>query len=55
MVNIKVKNQPEGPKFIPGTKAIPMSENSSAFDKTKIIGVYPATDSDTGKEATNVR
>lgn len=53
-VNIKVKNQPEGPKFFPGTKAIPISEGK-AFDSTEVIARYPAIDSDTGKEATNVK
>lgn len=53
-VNIKVKNQPEGPKFFPGTKAIPISEGK-AFDSTEIIARYPAIDTDTGKEATNVK
>ncbi|TRY93749.1 hypothetical protein DNTS_020843, partial [Danionella cerebrum] len=53
-VNIKVKNQPEGPKFVPLTKAIPISEGSK-FDSTEVIARYPAIDTDTGKEATNVK
>ncbi|XP_051951196.1 desmoglein-2-like [Xyrauchen texanus] len=54
-VIVKVKNQPEGPKFIPQTKAIPISEDSKTFNKNEIIARYPAIDTDTGKEATNVR
>lgn len=53
-VNIKVKNQPEGPKFTPHTKAIPISEGKT-FDRNEVIARYPATDTDTGKEATNVK
>ncbi|CAM4692033.1 unnamed protein product [Leuciscus chuanchicus] len=53
-VKINVKNQPEGPKFLPRTKAIPISEGKT-FDSKEIIARYPAIDTDTGKEATNVK
>lgn len=53
-VNIKVKNQPEGPKFMPLTKAIPISEGKT-FNSNEVIARYPAIDTDTGKEATNVK
>uniref|UniRef100_A0A8C1PAY0 Desmoglein 2 n=1 Tax=Cyprinus carpio TaxID=7962 RepID=A0A8C1PAY0_CYPCA len=53
-VKIKVRNQPEGPKFIPLTKAIPISEGKT-FNSNEVIAKYPATDTDTGKEATNVK
>ncbi|XP_042603389.1 desmoglein-2.1 [Cyprinus carpio] len=53
-VNVKVKNQPEGPKFMPQTKAIPISEGKT-FNSNEVIARYPATDTDTGKEATNVK
>uniref|UniRef100_A0A8C2D4Z0 Desmoglein 2 n=1 Tax=Cyprinus carpio TaxID=7962 RepID=A0A8C2D4Z0_CYPCA len=53
-VNIKVKNQPEGPMFMPQTKAIPISEGKT-FNINEVIARYPAIDTDTGKEATNVK
>ncbi|XP_067274613.1 desmoglein-2.1-like [Pseudorasbora parva] len=53
-VNVKVKNQPEGPKFMPLIKAIPISEGKT-FNSNEIITRYPAIDEDTGEEATNVK
>uniref|UniRef100_A0A672T554 Desmoglein-2-like n=1 Tax=Sinocyclocheilus grahami TaxID=75366 RepID=A0A672T554_SINGR len=53
-VNVKVKNQPEGPRFMPLTKAIPISEGKT-FSSNEVIARYPAIDTDTGKEATNVK
>uniref|UniRef100_A0A8B9KMN8 Cadherin domain-containing protein n=1 Tax=Astyanax mexicanus TaxID=7994 RepID=A0A8B9KMN8_ASTMX len=54
-VNIKVKNQPEGPRFSPKVKAIPISEDGKTFDVTKVIATYPAIDGDTKLPAENVR
>lgn len=54
-ININVKNQPEGPRFIPSTKAIPISEGSTSFSINDVIARYTATDGDTGKPPENVR
>lgn len=54
-VNIKVKNQPEGPRFSPKVKAIPLSEDGKTVDITKVIATYPAIDGDTKLPAENVR
>ncbi|KAK5609285.1 hypothetical protein CRENBAI_012822 [Crenichthys baileyi] len=52
-IKITVKNQPEGPKFDPAVKAIPVTEGDNTVNK--VIGRYSATDKDTGKPAENVR
>ncbi|KAL7888147.1 hypothetical protein AOLI_G00031210 [Acnodon oligacanthus] len=54
-VNINVKNQPEGPRFNPKVKAIPLSEDGKTVDITKVIAKYPALDGDTGLPSKNVR
>ncbi|XP_047444088.1 desmoglein-2.1 [Mugil cephalus] len=54
-IKISVKNQPEGPRFDPSIKAIPLSEGSSSTSINSIIARYPAIDGDTGKLAENVR
>ncbi|RXM96961.1 Desmoglein-2 [Acipenser ruthenus] len=54
-VKINVKNEPEGPKFSPKVKAIPISEETSKVDLSKVIAKYPAIDADTGKIAERVK
>ncbi|XP_029943539.1 desmoglein-2-like isoform X1 [Salarias fasciatus] len=54
-INIKVKNQPEGPRFDPKVKAIPVSEGGSSINFQDVIAKYPAIDGDTLKPAENVR
>uniref|UniRef100_A0A3B4V4R9 Desmoglein-3-like n=1 Tax=Seriola dumerili TaxID=41447 RepID=A0A3B4V4R9_SERDU len=54
-IKINVKNQPEGPRFDPETKAIPISEGSHTINIKDVIARYPAIDGDTGKPAENVR
>ncbi|KAM8745386.1 desmoglein-2.1-like [Acanthopagrus schlegelii] len=51
-IKINVKNQPEGPAFVPRVKSIPISEGDTILGK---VYHYPATDVDTGKPAENVR
>ena len=51
-IKINVKNQPEGPAFVPKVKSIPISEEDTDLSK---VYHYPATDVDTGKPAENVR
>uniref|UniRef100_A0AAZ3NMA9 Cadherin domain-containing protein n=1 Tax=Oncorhynchus tshawytscha TaxID=74940 RepID=A0AAZ3NMA9_ONCTS len=53
-VKIAVKNQPEGPRFDPKVKAIPISEGGD-FNINKVIGSYHAIDGDTLMPAQNVR
>lgn len=55
LIKIKVNNQPEGPRFNPKVKAIPISEGDSSVNINQIIARYPAMDGDTGELATNVR
>ncbi|XP_041646406.1 desmoglein-2-like [Cheilinus undulatus] len=52
-LKINVKNQLEGPRFIPQTKAITVSEGGSV-KINDIISKYPATDEDTQKPAEDV-
>ncbi|XP_071342912.1 desmoglein-2.1-like isoform X2 [Trachinotus anak] len=54
-IKIKVKNQPEGPRFNPEVKAIPISEGGHSINIKDVIARYPAIDGDTGKPAENVR
>ncbi|XP_071342910.1 desmoglein-2.1-like isoform X2 [Trachinotus anak] len=54
-IKINVKNQPEGPRFNPGVKAIPISEGGHSINIKDVIARYPAIDGDTGKPAENVR
>lgn len=53
-IKISVKNQLEGPRFVPKVKAIPISEGGT-FYNNKVISSYPAIDEDSGKIAENVR
>ncbi|KAF5900438.1 desmoglein-2-like, partial [Clarias magur] len=54
-MHVNVKNQPEGPSFIPKVKAIPISENGQGVDIKKVLTTYTATDSDTGMPAKGVK
>ncbi|CAL8307288.1 unnamed protein product [Lota lota] len=54
-IKINVLNVPEGPRFDPQVKAIPISEGGSTFNINDVLGKYPAIDGDTGKDAQNVR
>uniref|UniRef100_A0A3Q0QVB1 Cadherin domain-containing protein n=1 Tax=Amphilophus citrinellus TaxID=61819 RepID=A0A3Q0QVB1_AMPCI len=54
-IKVNVKNQPEGARFNPTVKAIPISEKGTSFNINHVIASYPAIDGDTGKPATNVR
>ncbi|KAJ8336813.1 hypothetical protein SKAU_G00380330 [Synaphobranchus kaupii] len=54
-VKIKVKNQPEGPRFSPVMKAISISENSKVVSTHTVIATYAAIDGDTLVAAENVR
>ncbi|KAJ8272790.1 hypothetical protein GJAV_G00093470 [Gymnothorax javanicus] len=53
-IKIKVKNQPEGPRFSPVEKAISISENRKVVSTHTIIANYAAIDGDTLKVAENV-
>ncbi|KAM3619190.1 uncharacterized protein V6R79_004353 [Siganus canaliculatus] len=53
-IKIAVKNMPEGPKFIPATKKVPVSEDPKDQPKNAVITVFAATDPDTGEPAENV-
>ncbi|KAJ8267895.1 hypothetical protein COCON_G00130670 [Conger conger] len=54
-IKIKVKNQPEGPRFSPVTKAVSISENSKVVYTHTVIATYAAIDGDTLVAAENVR
>nr|XP_033477415.1 desmoglein-2-like [Epinephelus lanceolatus] len=54
-VNIAVVNEPEGVAFKPRVKPVSVSENPEENPLMEVIGVFAATDSDTGKPAENVR
>uniref|UniRef100_A0A667Y0G7 Desmoglein 2 n=1 Tax=Myripristis murdjan TaxID=586833 RepID=A0A667Y0G7_9TELE len=54
-IKINVKNQPEGPRFDPKVKAIPIPEGGDTVNIKEVIARYPAIDEDTGKPAENVR
>ncbi|CAK6969743.1 desmoglein-2.1-like [Scomber scombrus] len=54
-IKINVKNQPEGPRFDPKVKAIPISEGDTSIKPKDVISHYPAIDGDTGEPAENVR
>ncbi|MGH0126768.1 UNVERIFIED_CONTAM: hypothetical protein FKN15_040422 [Acipenser sinensis] len=55
LVKINVKNEPEGPKFSPKVKVIPISEETSKVVLSKVIAKYPAIDADSGKIAERVK
>ncbi|XP_064410253.1 desmoglein-2 [Latimeria chalumnae] len=54
-VKINIENMKEGPAFKPKQKPLFVKEESKTSDLMKIIGTYPAYDSDTGKIAGNMR
>uniref|UniRef100_I3J6Y1 Cadherin domain-containing protein n=1 Tax=Oreochromis niloticus TaxID=8128 RepID=I3J6Y1_ORENI len=54
-IKINVKNQPEGPRFNPKVKAIPVSEGGKSFNIKNVIASYPAVDGDTGQPAKAVK
>ncbi|KAL3976949.1 uncharacterized protein ACER0C_020438 [Sarotherodon galilaeus] len=54
-IKINVKNQPEGPRFNPKVKAIPVSEGGKSFNIKNVIASYPAMDGDTGQPAKAVK
>uniref|UniRef100_A0A3B4V411 Desmoglein-3-like n=1 Tax=Seriola dumerili TaxID=41447 RepID=A0A3B4V411_SERDU len=54
-IKINVKNQPEGPRFDPKVKNIPISEGGHTINIKDVIARYAAIDGDTGKLAENVR
>ncbi|KAJ8279866.1 hypothetical protein COCON_G00069320 [Conger conger] len=54
-IKIKVQNEPEGPRFRPEVKAVPISEDSKSVNLKDVIVKYPAIDGDTGLDAKNVR
>ncbi|XP_062411297.1 desmoglein-2.1-like [Sardina pilchardus] len=54
-VKINVKNQPDGPVYRPKTKPISLPEGNGKLPKPKVIASFPASDGDTGEQATNVR
>ena len=54
-MNIAVLNEPEGVAFKPATKPVAVSEDPKENPLNKVIGVFRATDTDTGQPAENVR
>lgn len=54
-IKIAVNNVPEGPKFIPETKNIPVSEDPNEAPEDGVITVFAAVDPDTGKPAEDIR
>ncbi|XP_072530139.1 desmoglein-2.1-like [Salminus brasiliensis] len=55
LLKVKVNNRPDGPKYGPNPKLVPVSENPKGSTIPRVIATYPAMDGDTGKEAANVR
>ncbi|XP_034736447.1 uncharacterized protein LOC117949952 isoform X2 [Etheostoma cragini] len=53
-IKIAVNNVPEGPKFMPDTKKVPVSEDPNEAPKDGVITVFAAVDPDTGKPAEDV-
>ncbi|XP_059197237.1 desmoglein-2.1-like [Centropristis striata] len=54
-VSIAVLNEPEGVAFKPAVKPVSVSENPEEIRLMEVIAVFPATDTDTGELAENVR
>uniref|UniRef100_W5MIC4 Cadherin domain-containing protein n=1 Tax=Lepisosteus oculatus TaxID=7918 RepID=W5MIC4_LEPOC len=54
-LKIHVKNQPEGPRFIPKVKAVSISEETKKVKLKSVITKYLAVNSDTGMTAERVR
>jgi hypothetical protein len=54
-VNIVVGNKPEGAAFTPKVKSLQVSENPDSDILAEVIGIYSATDEDSGKPAENVQ
>ena len=53
-IKIAVKNVPEGPKFRPKTKNVPVSEDPKKVPIDGVITVFAAVDPDTGLPAEDV-
>ncbi|XP_061095014.1 desmoglein-2.1-like [Conger conger] len=54
-VNIKVQNMPDGPRFVPNTKTISVSEDKDKITVPMLLTDYAAVDEDSGEIAKNVR
>lgn len=54
LVNVNVRNKPEGPKFKPQVKPISVSENTKS-SIPRVIDTYTAVEEDTGKPAEKVK
>ncbi|KAL6486226.1 hypothetical protein MHYP_G00056180 [Metynnis hypsauchen] len=55
MLRVKVINRPDGPKYRPSPKVVPVSEKTKGSSMPRVIATYPAMDGDTGKPAEKVR
>ncbi|XP_076135359.1 desmoglein-2.1-like [Alosa pseudoharengus] len=54
-VKVNVKNKPDGPVYRPSTKPISLPEGNKKLPSPKIVATFPASDGDTGEQATDVR
>ncbi|XP_060773606.1 desmoglein-2.1-like isoform X5 [Neoarius graeffei] len=54
-IKISVNNLPEGPRFSPSVKELPVSEDLEGIHVPVVIGSFPALDLDTGEIAEHVR
>ncbi|KAM6918216.1 LOW QUALITY PROTEIN: desmoglein-2-like protein [Xenentodon cancila] len=54
-IKVNVENEKEGPRFLPSTKVVIISEDQSSVSINKVITTYAAIDTDTRLTATNVR
>ncbi|KAL2089416.1 hypothetical protein ACEWY4_014104 [Coilia grayii] len=52
---VVVVDIPDGPVYRPSTKPFSIPEGTDQLSIPKVIGSFPATDGDTGKQANNVR
>ncbi|KAL7871869.1 hypothetical protein SRHO_G00068520 [Serrasalmus rhombeus] len=55
MIRVNVINRPDGPKYRPSPKVVPVSEKTKGSSMPRVIATYPAMDGDTGKPAEKVR
>uniref|UniRef100_A0AAR2J712 Uncharacterized protein n=1 Tax=Pygocentrus nattereri TaxID=42514 RepID=A0AAR2J712_PYGNA len=55
MIRVSVINRPDGPKYRPRPKVVPVSEKTKGSSMPRVIATYPAMDGDTGKPAEKVR
>uniref|UniRef100_A0AAR2KP01 Desmoglein 2 n=1 Tax=Pygocentrus nattereri TaxID=42514 RepID=A0AAR2KP01_PYGNA len=55
MIRVSVINRPDGPKYRPSPKVVPVSEKTKGSSMPRVIATYPAMDGDTGKPAEKVR